>query len=99
MSFVFQILGFHLFFSLSKYKSKENTVLRAQLDPRIVSVIPNAVDATEFMPNPALRDPSKITIVVMSRLVYRKGIDLLFDVIPEICNRYPNVHFVIGGKK
>ena len=90
---------FSPFFSLSKYKSKENTVLRAQLDPRIVSVIPNAVDATEFMPNPALRDPSKITIVVMSRLVYRKGIDLLFDVIPEICNRYPNVHFVIGGKK
>ncbi len=33
----------------------------------------------------------------MSRLVYRKGIDLLFEVIPEICKKFPNVHFVIGG--
>jgi phosphatidylinositol glycan class A protein len=59
-------------------------------------VVPNAVDATEFTPNPSLRDPDKVTIVVMSRLVYRKGIDLLIDVIPEICRRFPNVHFVIG---
>jgi phosphatidylinositol glycan class A protein len=95
---VFQILGFHNF-SQKVTVSKENTVLRAQLDPRIVSVIPNAVDATEFLPNPSLRDPNKVTIVVMSRLVYRKGIDLLFEVIPEICNRFPNVHFVIGLNK
>lgn len=78
------------------HTSKENTVLRAQLDPRIVSVIPNAVDPTEFTPNPDIRDPSRVTIVVMSRLVYRKGIDLLIDVIPEICRRFPNVHFIIG---
>ena len=50
-----------------KISSKENTVLRAQLDPRIVSVIPNAVDSTDFEPDISLRDPNKITIVVMSR--------------------------------
>lgn len=77
--------------------SKENTVLRAQLDPRIVSVIPNAVDATDFVPDPTMRDPNKITIVVVSRLVYRKGIDLLVAVIPEMCRRFPNVQFLIGG--
>lgn len=77
--------------------SKENTVLRAQLNPTIVSVIPNAVDTTQFTPNPLARDPNKVVIVIVSRLVYRKGIDLLFGVIPEICNRFPNVHFVIGG--
>lgn len=55
------------------YTSKENTVLRAALDPDIVSVIPNAVDPTDFTPDPIRRDDSKITIVVVSRLVYRKG--------------------------
>jgi phosphatidylinositol glycan class A protein len=77
-------------------RSKENTVLRASLDPRIVSVIPNAVDAAAFQPDPSRRDPDRVTIVVLSRLVYRKGIDLLVDVIPEICRRFPNVYFIIG---
>ena len=38
-----------------------------------------------------------VTIVVVSRLVYRKGMDLLIDVIPRICKRFPNVDFLIGG--
>ena len=63
-----------------------------------MSVIPNAVDATEFTPDPQKRDcdPNKVTIVVMSRLVFRKGIDLLIEVIPTICKQFPYVHFVIG---
>jgi len=79
------------------HTSKENTVLRAALNPLIVSVIPNAVDTTEFTPDPSRRDPRKITIVVLSRLVYRKGIDLLVSVIPKVCKLYDNVHFLIGG--
>jgi phosphatidylinositol glycan class A protein len=62
----------------------------------MVSVIPNAVDTAKFQPDPALRS-SMVTIVVMSRLVYRKGVDFLIDVIPEICRRFPAVRFVIGG--
>ncbi|KAI2598732.1 phosphatidylinositol glycan anchor biosynthesis class A [Homo sapiens] len=58
------------------YTSKENTVLRAALNPEIVSVIPNAVDPTDFTPDPFRRHDS-ITIVVVSRLVYRKdGVSL-----------------------
>lgn len=57
------------------YTSKENTVLRAALNPEIVSVIPNAVDPTDFTPDPSLRQDDRITIVVISRLVYRKGTD------------------------
>uniref|UniRef100_A0A672GYB4 phosphatidylinositol N-acetylglucosaminyltransferase n=1 Tax=Salarias fasciatus TaxID=181472 RepID=A0A672GYB4_SALFA len=60
------------------YTSKENTVLRAALNPEIVSVIPNAVDATDFTPDPARRQDDRITIVVISRLVYRKGTKHLF---------------------
>ena len=39
--------------------SKENTVLRAGLDPKEVSVIPNAVDATMFVPDPSKRNKEK----------------------------------------
>ncbi|KAG9292945.1 hypothetical protein G9A89_016307 [Geosiphon pyriformis] len=40
------------------HTSKENTVLRAVLNPRIVSVIPNAVVASQFKPDPGARDPN-----------------------------------------
>ncbi|XP_069122175.1 phosphatidylinositol N-acetylglucosaminyltransferase subunit A-like [Argopecten irradians] len=79
------------------HTSKENTVLRASLQPDIVSVIPNAVDATMFVPDPTKRHLSKITIVVVSRLVYRKGMDLLAGIIPIICKRHPDIQFIIGG--
>uniref|UniRef100_A0A7M4EDF2 Phosphatidylinositol glycan anchor biosynthesis class A n=1 Tax=Crocodylus porosus TaxID=8502 RepID=A0A7M4EDF2_CROPO len=78
--------------------SKENTVLRAALDPEIVSVIPNAVDPTDLTPDPSRRDNSTITIVVVSRLVYRKGIDLLSGIIPELCQKYPDLNFLVGGE-
>ncbi|KAM8977033.1 phosphatidylinositol N-acetylglucosaminyltransferase subunit A [Pelodytes ibericus] len=80
------------------FTSKENTVLRAALDPEIVSVIPNAVDPTDFTPDPHKKKENKITIVVVSRLVYRKGIDLLGGIIPEMCLKYPELHFLIGGE-
>ncbi|KAM4700034.1 phosphatidylinositol N-acetylglucosaminyltransferase subunit A [Discoglossus pictus] len=80
------------------YTSKENTVLRAALNPEIVSVIPNAVDPTDFTPDPHKKKGNKITIVVVSRLVYRKGIDLLGGIIPEMCQKYPDLHFLIGGE-
>jgi phosphatidylinositol glycan class A protein len=79
------------------HTSKENTVLRASLNPEQVSVIPNAVDATQFIPDVSQRDANKITIVVMSRLVYRKGIDLLVSLIPKVCQKYTHVEFLIGG--
>ncbi|KAI8144473.1 GlcNAc transferase [Fennellomyces sp. T-0311] len=79
------------------HTSKENTVLRAALSPRNVSVIPNAVVASQFQPDPSAADPNWITIVVISRLVYRKGTDLLVALIPRICNMYRNVRFIIGG--
>lgn len=79
--------------------SKENLVLRACLDPDMVSVIPNAVDTSKFTPAPEMAPPieERINIIVLSRLVYRKGVDLVVEVIPEICRRFPSVHFIIGG--
>ena len=79
------------------HTSKENTVLRACLRPEVVSVIPNAVDATAFTPDPSKKHAGRITIVIISRLVYRKGTDLLAQIIPEICKKYEEVDFLIGG--
>ncbi|XP_062391269.1 phosphatidylinositol N-acetylglucosaminyltransferase subunit A [Sardina pilchardus] len=80
------------------YTSKENTVLRAALPPERVSVIPNAVDPEQFTPEPARRHGDRITVVVVSRLVYRKGIDLLGGIIPELCAKHPDLCFLIGGE-
>ncbi|XP_001641107.2 phosphatidylinositol N-acetylglucosaminyltransferase subunit A isoform X2 [Nematostella vectensis] len=83
------------------HTSKENTVLRAStqsgMKPYIVSVIPNAVDASMFTPCPSKRRKNCITVVVVSRLVYRKGMDLLAGIIPKLCHRHSDVNFLIGG--
>ncbi|KAF5299052.1 hypothetical protein FQA39_LY11598 [Lamprigera yunnana] len=79
------------------YTGKENTVLRARVNKDKVSVIPNSVDTYMFHPMPELRSKTNITIVVVSRLVYRKGVDLLAQIIPEICFKYFEVNFIIGG--
>uniref|UniRef100_A0A7N2L1Y7 phosphatidylinositol N-acetylglucosaminyltransferase n=1 Tax=Quercus lobata TaxID=97700 RepID=A0A7N2L1Y7_QUELO len=79
------------------HTSKENTVLRSGLPPEKVYVIPNAVDTAMFKPAAERPSGNEITIVVISRLVYRKGADLLVEVIPEVCRMYPNVRFIVGG--
>lgn len=79
------------------HTSKENTVLRSGLPPEKVFVIPNAMDTAMFKPAPEQLCRDEIVIVVMSRLVYRKGADLLVEVIPEVCRLYPNVRFIVGG--
>ncbi|OCL12882.1 glycosyltransferase family 4 protein [Glonium stellatum] len=102
---------------------KENTVLRASLDPLMVSVIPNAVVAENFRPlshtsneqSGSVASPTEsyhraahppahrlgphdtITIVVISRLFYNKGTDLLIAAIPRILASHPNVRFIIAG--
>ncbi|RLV95492.1 Phosphatidylinositol N-acetylglucosaminyltransferase gpi3 subunit [Spathaspora sp. JA1] len=81
---------------------KENTVLRASLDPVHVSVIPNALISRDFRPDEnkikrKKKPGDEITIVVITRLFPNKGADLLIAVIPTICQANPNVKFLIAG--
>lgn len=84
---------------------KDNFVLRAKVDPNKVFTVPNAVDSDKFTPDPSIRDldiiksgnPEQINIVYISRLQYRKGVDLLIGIIPKILAQFENVHFIIGG--
>ncbi|MPC26734.1 Phosphatidylinositol N-acetylglucosaminyltransferase subunit A [Portunus trituberculatus] len=79
------------------YVGKENTVLRANVEQEKVSVIPNALDSQVFRPDVTKRPTDKLNIIVMSRLQYRKGVDLQPDIIRYICQHYPYVNFIIGG--
>ncbi|CAF1120054.1 unnamed protein product [Didymodactylos carnosus] len=76
---------------------KSNTMLRANLSSNDISVVPNAIDSAVFVPDTTKRSNERITIIVASRLVYRKGIDLLIGVLPKILKTYPNVEFKIAG--
>jgi phosphatidylinositol glycan class A protein len=80
--------------------ARDNLVLRSMLNPTKSNVIPNGVDFTKFKPDPELqkkKNSNEITIISVSRQAYRKGTDLLIEIIPEVCKLFPNVKFVIGG--
>ena len=76
---------------------KENTVLRASIDPLMVSVIPNAVVSKDFRPRESLKPSHPLTIVAISRLFANKGADLLMSIIPAVCLANPEVRFIVGG--
>ena len=80
--------------------AKENTVLRGSIAPSRVFVIPNAVHTSVFSPERKLRAMhlcGRRHIIVVSRLVYRRGIDLLAQVIARACATDPAVRFTIVG--
>ncbi|XP_022651019.1 N-acetylglucosaminyl-phosphatidylinositol biosynthetic protein-like isoform X1 [Varroa destructor] len=74
-----------------------NTALRARVSPDRISVIPNAVEFAMFAPPSEPRQSEDTVIIVLCRLMYRKGIDLLAQVIPIICRRHHDVRFFVGG--
>lgn len=77
---------------------KENVVARCKIEPDEITVIPNAFDASRFQPARSnIRPKGGINIVILQRLVWRKGAHLLVEIVPEICRRFPYVHFIIGG--
>ncbi|CCH60633.1 hypothetical protein TBLA_0D01250 [Henningerozyma blattae CBS 6284] len=79
---------------------KENMIIRTNLEPEKVSVIPNAVISQDFKPREMSekKDYSKsITIVVIGRLFPNKGADLLTKLIPKICNAHPEIKFIVAG--
>jgi phosphatidylinositol glycan class A protein len=61
---------------------------------------PSSPGAAAFAPDPSpqrLGPNDMITIVVISRLFYNKGTDLLTAAIPRILENHPNTRFIIAG--
>lgn len=53
---------------------RENTIIKSAVNPKTVSVIPNAIEAPSFRADPSKRRPlGTINIVYMARITYRKG--------------------------
>lgn len=78
------------------YTSKENTHVRTMIPLEKIHVIPNAIVSDIFRPQEEKRARGKV-VVVASRLVFRKGIDLLIDAIPLICLGDPQARIIIIG--
>ena len=76
---------------------RENVTLGSHMEPAESSVIPNALDSTFYCAQKVEKNPSKIKIIVFSRLTFRKGVDLLLEILPIVCMKYPNIEFAISG--
>ncbi|PBK83527.1 PIGA-domain-containing protein [Armillaria gallica] len=74
------------------HTGRENTVLRGELFDQSGRVQGNSLFGLGRR-SLAILCP----IVVLSRLAYRKGIDLLITTAPRICSAFANVRFVVGG--
>eukprot|EP00835_Amoeboradix_gromovi_P001219 NODE_51_length_27121_cov_0.309452.p5 type:complete len:485 gc:universal NODE_51_length_27121_cov_0.309452:11451-12905(+) len=94
----FALRSTQAFFCVSQVSST-NLCLRSWIPKDKCYVIPNAIVNKDFTPDVQKCTVNDIiTIVVVSRLVYRKGTDLLIKVIPIICQSFKNVHFLIAGE-
>jgi glycosyltransferase involved in cell wall biosynthesis len=62
-----------------------------------VHPIANALDTDEFTPAPAPHQSKQVTILAVGRLDPFKGIDVLIEAIPQVCQQVPHVRFVVVG--
>jgi phosphatidylinositol glycan class A protein len=80
---------------------RTNLQQRTQLDDARLFVVTNGVAAHNFLPDPSKRRTgacgTRITVVVVSRLAYRKGVDLLMGILPDICHTFAQVNFLVAG--
>lgn len=84
-----------------------NAVLAGNFRPLDPSELPgqtsgdkshNYTTADQYpVPAHRLKPHDTVTIVVISRLFYNKGIDLLVAAIPRILENHPNTRFIIAG--
>jgi phosphatidylinositol glycan class A protein len=78
---------------------KENIILRLKVPAEHAVVIPNAIDHHFYNKRiPKLTaEPDTIKIIFMTRMTFRKGVDLFIEIMPAICRRYKNVRFLVCG--
>lgn len=81
--------------------SRQNTHLRTKIPLDRIVVIPNGIAPERFYPKEKSYSPGdRIKLIFMSRLTFRKGIDLLTDALPLICkNRDIEVIIIGDGPK
>jgi glycosyltransferase involved in cell wall biosynthesis len=76
------------------------TVYERMLDSTQYTVVPHGIVPSpddETRPYPVHSPPDCLTVLFVGRLERRKGILDLFDAVPRVVSRVPNVKFVIAG--
>ena len=74
-----------------------------RIDPRKIFYVPNGVDLDTFCPGPSARDTlpavlrDRKIILSVSRLVERKGHEMLIRAMPQVLARIPEAHCLIVG--
>lgn len=64
-----------------------------------VKVVPNYVDVNEFVPRDSyLTEREKVVIVYPRRLYEARGLYIVLEIMDELLQNYPNVHFHFVGK-
>lgn len=67
---------------------------RVGISPASITIIPDGVDLTRFVPMPGAREP---LILYVGSLIKRKGIIYLLEAMSQISHRYPSLHLTIVG--
>jgi phosphatidylinositol glycan class A protein len=62
---------------------RENTTLRAQLDPNLVSVIPNAIVPSDFQPRPNQADPEWSKTLLFLFVLFISCVTLSFPIVQK----------------
>lgn len=65
--------------------------------PNKITIIPNGIDAQEFIPLERKPDKEKLVIMTTRRLVPKNGVQYLIESIPLIVHEIPAVEFIIIG--
>ncbi|MBI5787290.1 MAG: glycosyltransferase family 4 protein [Candidatus Schekmanbacteria bacterium] len=62
-----------------------------------IGVIYNGIDVDEFKPQ-VRKNSGKINLIIVSRLIGRKGIDYLLRAMPEVIKKFPQITLTIIGE-
>ena len=77
--------------------TRNNILIRSQIDINKVIVIPNGVSDVFMYKKTKTKniniDQTKkiIKIITVGRMTYRRGIDLLIDILPKVCKIHHNI--------
>lgn len=78
--------------------SGELRSLAIKTTPKLpIDIIYNGINTDEFKPGEKKQD-SNISILTVSRLIPRKGIDYLIRALPDVILRFPGVRLIIAGE-
>ncbi|UCC92581.1 MAG: glycosyltransferase family 4 protein [Thermoplasmata archaeon] len=74
-------------------ENKQDVVEQYGVDPEVITIVHPVIPIGRFKP----AAPEGPTIVYMGRLSQRKGIKYLISAMPEVLERVPDAHLLIGG--